>query len=491
MTDCIADAGFFIPTGGKPTFCPANSGTGSRTGSTSKADCKADSGYTGEGRSVTACEAGTYKNAAASAAACSKCEKGKYAPVDASRVCGDCGAGTFSAHVASRACDKCPSGKSASAGSQDESSCLASENGETVLQAGLSWHEVELPLIACCVVIVLYGCLMCLNSKSTNGADYTALLKAVMIVAEMVVDALTTESLSHDPGLLTLYVLMIMTLLVPMIIKVYILISFLKHQGDTKDDFREWLAANNSVFVSVVYVLMILKLDAFVLLKCRVCGMRCFSAPLDADAIAYLQTRGTIDLCMENLPQMILAVMIAAHAGSGGNIASLLFFQFCISGLGLLFNMASRIAPCLQILMAHGGSKRSNTLLQVQDGITDDGSGAAYVLMPPDVIDHGTEEEASVREEGALSLAVVSDIDDCEETAVGSTAEESSSSALTFSEWLSAAQLAEFEGKLLSDAVGVTAGNWREDVKELDVETCKCIGMSIVQSKKFVRLATN
>jgi hypothetical protein len=60
---------------------------------------------------------------------------------------------------------------------------------------------------------------------------------------------------------------------------------------------------------------------------------------------------------------------------------------------------------------------------------------------------------------------------------------------LTFSEWLSAAQLAEFEQKLLSDAVGVTAGNWREDVKELDVETCRSIGMSIVQSKKLIRLA--
>jgi hypothetical protein len=43
--------------------------------------------------------------------------------------------------------------------------------------------------------------------------------------------------------------------------------------------------------------------------------------------------------------------------------------------------------------------------------------------MPPDVIDHGTDEEASVHEEGAVSLAVVSATDDCEETAVGSTAE--------------------------------------------------------------------
>ena len=34
-------------------------------------------------------------------------------------------------------------------------------------------------------------------------------------------------------------------------------------------------------------------------------------------------------------------------------------------------------------------------------------------------------------------------------------------------------------------AVGVTATNWREDVKELDVETCRSIGMSIVQSKKL------
>ena len=66
---------------------------------------------------------------------------------------------------------------------------------------------------------------------------------------------------------------------------------------------------------------------------------------------------------------------------------------------------------------------------------------------------------------------------------------EEGSHASAFSEWLSAAQLAEFEQKLLSDAVGVTAGNWREDVKELDVETCRSIGMSIVQSKKLIRLA--
>jgi hypothetical protein len=374
--------------------------------STVKVDCLADSGYTGEGGSVKACEAGTYKNAAASAAACSKCEKGKYAPVDASRVCLDCGSGTFAAQVASRACDICPSGKSASPGSQAESSCLASEKGKTVLQAGLSWGEVELPLIACCVVMVLYCCLMSLNSLSKGEADHTALLKAVLILAELCVDVLTTESVSHDPDLLALYVLMILTLLVPMIIKVYILISFLKHQGETKDDFREWLATNNGMSVSVVYVLIILKLDAFVLLKCRVFGMRCFSAPLDVDAIAYLQTRGTIDLCMENVPQMILAVMIAAQASSGGNIASLLFFQFCISGLGLLFNLASRITPCLQILMAHDGSKRGNTLLQVHDGADGSTSDVTYLMMPPeddtvigDFNDTGvTEEDKSARD---------------------------------------------------------------------------------------------
>ena len=44
---------------------------------------------------------------------------------------------------------------------------------------------------------------------------------------------------------------------------------------------------------------------------------------------------------------------------------------------------------------------------------------------------------------------------------------------------------------MLSDAVGVTAGNWREDVKEMDIEMCKSVGMSMIQSKKFVRLATN
>ena len=76
-----------------------------------------------------------------------------------------------------------------------------------------------------------------------------------------------------------------------------------------------------------------------------------------------------------------------------------------------------------------------------------------------------------------------------ENTQVQSFTAEEGSHASAFSEWLSAAQLAEFEQKLLSDAVGVTAGNWREDVKELDVETCRSIGMSIVQSKKLIRLA--
>ena len=52
---------------------------------------------------------------------------------------------------------------------------------------------------------------------------------------------------------------------------------------------------------------------------------------------------------------------------------------------------------------------------------------------------------------------------------------------LTFSEWLSNSGLEQFKQKLLSDEIGVGEESWRADVKELDVDACRQVGMSVVQ----------
>ena len=52
---------------------------------------------------------------------------------------------------------------------------------------------------------------------------------------------------------------------------------------------------------------------------------------------------------------------------------------------------------------------------------------------------------------------------------------------LTFSEWLSNSGLEQFKQKLLSDEIGVGEESWRADVKELDMDACKQVGMSVVQ----------
>jgi hypothetical protein len=235
------------------------------------------------------------------------------------------------------------------------------------LEAGLSWDDAKLPLIACSIAIALHGCLIWLNTMSQKGADYTALLKAVLAAAELSVDVMTTESLSHHPSLLTMYVLMVITLLGPMIIKVYILISFVNHQRETDGDFREWLAENNGCCTKSVFLLMILKLDTFVLLKCKVGGMRCFSAPLGVQAVAYFRTRGIIDLVLENAPQMVLIVLIAARARSSTGIASLLFFQFCVSGLDLAFQFFQFCFLPILFNLAHVGSKCCQRSLEIHD----------------------------------------------------------------------------------------------------------------------------
>jgi hypothetical protein len=72
--------------------CPDHSGTGTATGSIEEDNCKADAGYTGQGSSVAACLAGTFKVTAFSAAACTPCDVAKYKSSGAqtSDTCVDC-----------------------------------------------------------------------------------------------------------------------------------------------------------------------------------------------------------------------------------------------------------------------------------------------------------------------------------------------------------------------------------------------------------------
>ena len=49
------------------------------------------------------------------------------------------------------------------------------------------------------------------------------------------------------------------------------------------------------------------------------------------------------------------------------------------------------------------------------------------------------------------------------------------------SEWLSMAGFERFEQKLLSDEIGVGEDSWRTDIKELDLDACKLVGLSVVQ----------
>ena len=122
-----------------------------------------------------------------------------------------------------------------------------------------------------------------------------------MVLVEVVSDCLTTESLSRHPDLMLEYVLMILTLALPIACKLYMLGSFLQTQGSSKPAFKEWLEKNRGFASLVVYVLIVLKFDCSILLTCKMFGMHCMSAPVDNAARAYLETRGTLDLFIVSL----------------------------------------------------------------------------------------------------------------------------------------------------------------------------------------------
>ena len=70
---CVANPGYFGANGGTPTACPDNSNTGDKTGSTSKEACVANPGFYGKnGFTPTACPVDTFKNKAG-AAECTAC----------------------------------------------------------------------------------------------------------------------------------------------------------------------------------------------------------------------------------------------------------------------------------------------------------------------------------------------------------------------------------------------------------------------------------
>jgi hypothetical protein len=58
---------------------------------------------------------------------------------------------------------------------------------------------------------------------------------------------------------------------------------------------------------------------------------------------------------------------------------------------------------------------------------------------------------------------------------------EEEGTGLTFSVWLSEAGFEGFEQRLVSDDIGVGENSWRTDIKEIDLDLCKQVGMSAIQ----------
>jgi hypothetical protein len=332
-----------------------------------------------------------------------------------------------------------------------------------MFDGGLDWNVALLPLIVISCVLVLFGSCYVLSERSSlkNGKkqDFTVIFSAFSILVELTIDILTTGSLADDATLRGEYIAMIAILTIPVMVKFAVIISFLRKEGNNNPAFKDWMGTHGkSAFASGAYLLMLLKLDAHSVLVSNMLGWDCFNAPLGLKAQMYLSTMGSLDVVMENIPQAVISLIIAAKVKAASARGSLLFCQFALSVFSVLFNIAKRIGPTLYILVSYDSQERGSN----NEERAVEMEMQANPVHGRDVTNKKTNRSADA--ESAIRLELERD-------------------DLTCSGWLSMIGLNQFEEKLMSDDVGISNDSWRSDIKELDVDACKQVGMSVVQVK--------
>jgi hypothetical protein len=126
----------------------------------------------------------------------------------------------------------------------------------------------------------------------------------------------------------------------------------------------------------------------------------------------------------------------------------------------VLFNIAKRIGPTLYILVSYDSQERGSNNEERAVEIEMQATPVHVRAVTNKRVNRSADAESAIR----LEL----ERDD-----------------LTCSGWLSMIGLNQFEEKLMSDDVGISNDSWRSDIKELDVDACKQVGMSVVQVKRW------